>query len=80
MAYTILHTQIGQPAPHWYQIERWDEGHREQARRRAYSYALDHGGYVCVKDNDGNVVFGTDPAALDRAITNGINRDFTRAA
>jgi len=31
-------------------------------------------------DKRGNVVFGTDPAALDRAIERGANRDFTRAA
>ena len=75
MAYTLLHTQIGH-APHWYQLERWHEGEREAAIRRANQYFFDHGGYVCVKDNDGNVVFGTDPAQLDRAIALGINRSF----
>lgn len=79
MAYQILHTFIGE-RPFWYQLERWSEGKREAAIRRAYDYALGHGGYVCVKDNDGNVVFGTDPAGLDRAISNGINRHFSRVA
>lgn len=79
MAYTILHTQIS-ARPHWYQLERWDEGHRKQAIRRARNYVLDHGGFVCVKDNDGNVVFGADPAELDRAIASGINRQFEQAA
>lgn len=80
MAYSILHTEIHGAAPYWYQLERWDEAHRGQAIRRARNYALDHGGYVCVKDNDGKVVFGTDPVALNRAIERGGNRHFTEAA
>ena len=75
MAYRISHTAIG-PRPHWYHLETWAEGKRDAAIRRANSYALDHGGYVCVKDNDGNVVFGTDPEQLDLAVLNGTNRNF----
>lgn len=67
MTYSVQHTQIGS-RPHWYLLERWDEGHREKAIQRARNYALDHGGYVCVKDSAGNVVYGTDPAELGRAI------------
>jgi hypothetical protein len=77
MAYTIQHTAISD-RPFWYHLETWDEGHREQAMRRANQYALDHGGYVCVKDSAGNVVFGTDPIQLDRAIIAGTNRDFPK--
>lgn len=79
MAYSVKHTQIG-AQPHWYLLERWDEAHRQKAIRRASEYALDHGGYVCVTDNDGKVVFGTDPAALDDAIAKGINKHFPRPA
>lgn len=77
MSYSVQHTNIGQ-RPYWYQLERWDEGHREKAFARARQYALDHGGYVCVKDYAGNVVFGTDPTQLDRAITLGINKHFAQ--
>lgn len=75
MAFAIQHTAIGN-FPFWYFLE----SHRdlEGATRRAQNYALDHGGYVCVKDANGAIVFGTDPAALDLAILNGINRDFPR--
>lgn len=76
MSYSVQHTLIGH-RPYWYQLERWDEGHREKAISRARQHALDHGGYVCVKDAAGQVVYGTDPAALDRAIAAGRNRDFT---
>ena len=73
MAFTILHTAIGR-APSWYLLETCPD--QERAKRRAYDYALDHGGYVCVRDSAGGVVFGTDPAALDRAISSGINHNF----
>ena len=75
MAYTVQHTQIGD-APYWYHLD--SHADYQQAARRALNYALDHGGYVCVKDGNGKTVFGTDPADLDRAITNGINKDFSR--
>ena len=77
MAYRVEHAKIEGPAPYWYLLERWDEAHREQAMRRARQYAIGNGGYVCVKDNDGNVVFGTDPAQLDRNIAQGGNKYFT---
>ncbi len=80
MAYSVSHTKIEGERPCWYLLERWDEAHREQAMHRARNYALDHGGYVCVTDNDGNTIFGTDPAQLDRAIRSGINKHFTVAA
>lgn len=77
MAYSIHHTPAAGNRPSWYQLERWDEGHREKAITRARQYGLDHGGYICVKDHSGKIVFGTDPAHLDRAIEMGGNRDFT---
>lgn len=80
MAYAVHHTQVGSAKPHWYLLERWDEGHREQALRRARNYTLDHGGYVYVADHDGNIVYGTNPVDLDRAIARGTNRDFTQTA
>lgn len=73
--YTITHTAIG-AFPFWYHLETWQTEHI--AVRRANEYVLNHGGYVCVKDDAGTVVFGTDPAALDRAITAGTNRSFPR--
>jgi hypothetical protein len=57
---TIEHTQIGD-RPYWYHLECSNDF--QQAKKRAHNYALDHGGYVCVKDESGHVVFGTDPAA-----------------
>lgn len=75
MTYAIQHTAIG-PFPYWYHLETC--GERDRAIRRANNYALDHGGYICVKDSAGNVVFGTDPAQLDRAISAGTNRHFAR--
>ncbi len=75
MSYTVQHTQIGD-FPFWYHVDSHQDF--QTAARRAQSYALDHGGYVCVKNTDGKTVFGTDPAALDRAISNGINRSFPR--
>ena len=74
--FSILHTtQIGN-APFWYHLE--NSNSLTEAARRAYSYALNHGGYVCVKDKNGHVVFGTDPTALGLAILNGTNRDFPK--
>jgi hypothetical protein len=78
MAYTILHCQMRGPRPHWYHLEFCtDDG---AAKRRANGYALDHGGYVCVKDHAGKVIFGTDPEQLDRSIKSGRNRYFTEVA
>ena len=73
MSYTVHHCPIA-AAPHWYLLEHHKTA--ESARRRAYNYALDHGGYVCAKDPAGQVIFGTDPAYLVRAIAQGQNRDF----
>lgn len=75
MAFTIQHTAVGD-FPWWYHLECARDF--QAACRRAYNYALDHGGYVCVKDESGKTVFGTDPLELDRAISNGINKDFPR--
>jgi len=71
--FTVEHTQIG-ARPFWHHLDSHPT--LEEACRRARNYALDHGGYVCVKDIDGATVFGTDPVALDRAILNGINVSF----
>lgn len=73
MTYTIQHTQIGD-RPFWYHLECAKD--LDGATRRANQYALNNGGYVCVKDASGITVFGTDPAQLDRAIMNGINKHF----
>lgn len=73
MSYSVQHTAIGK-SPFWYHLD--SHGDLEQAALRARNYAMDHGGYVCVKDGAGKVVYGTDPAQLDRAILIGINRDF----
>jgi hypothetical protein len=75
MSYAIQHTAIGE-FPFWYHLESAKT--LEAATRRAYNYAMDHGGYVCVKDETGKTVFGTDPVELDRAISNGINKSFPR--
>jgi hypothetical protein len=75
MTFSIQHTAIGR-YPHWYHLESATDF--QAAAKRARNYALDHGGYVCVKDGAGRVVFGTDPVQLDRAILNGTNRDFPR--
>ncbi len=77
MAYTIHHTAIAN-APYWYQLE--SNADYLAACRRARNYALDHGGYVCVKDQSGETVFGTDPDQLNRAILAGTNRDFSKFA
>jgi hypothetical protein len=73
--YSVHHTTVTGPRPRWLQYDGLyrDKGN---AVRRAYNLALEHGGYVCVKDLSGAVTFGTDPAALDRAIASGLNRDF----
>lgn len=77
MAFTAHHTQIGEQ-PFWYQLDPWRD--LERATRRARHYSLDHGGYTCVKDADGRVVFGTDPAELDRAIAAGTNTHFRQVS
>lgn len=73
--YTVQHTRIGD-FPHWYHLDC--HGELQPAIRRARNYALDQGGYVCVKDEKGATVFGTDPIQLDRAISKGLNKDFPR--
>lgn len=77
MAFSIEHTVIGS-RPHWYHVQNATD--LKVASRIAYDYAMTHGGYVCVKDGTGHVVFGTDPLRLDLAILNGTNRDFPREA
>lgn len=76
MAYTIEHTAAKGDRPFWYHLE--SNADYLQACRRARDYALDHGGYVCVKDHSGETVFGTDPAQLSIAILAGANRDFPK--
>jgi hypothetical protein len=73
--YAILHTKIEGERPYWYQIETYSTS--EKALHRARDYALNNGGYICVKADD-KVIFGTDPVELDRAIALGINKHFTR--
>lgn len=75
MAYAVSHTAVGD-FPFWHHLDSHKD--LQAACHRARNYALDHGGYVCVKDASGHTVFGTDPDALSRAISNGINRDFPR--
>ena len=75
-SFSVQQTAIG-TRPYWYHLETY--GDRERALHRARNYALDHGGYVCVKA-DGEVIFGTDPAGLDRAIALGINKHFASSA
>lgn len=70
--FTIHHCKIESLAPHWYQLEFARDFDR--ACRRARQYALDNGGYVCVKDRSGEVVFGTNPIDLQRNIEQGQNR------
>ena len=77
MAFSVEYTQHGLKTPYWHLLDVWAD--REEALRRARNYALDHGGYVCVKDGFGNVIYGTDPKGLERAISLGINHDFTAA-
>lgn len=78
MSFSIKHTQISSAAPFWYHLEYAKD--LESATRRARNYTLDHGGYVCVKNHDGKVVYGTDPIELDRAISKKINRHFTNVS
>ena len=70
MAYTVHHTVADKI--HWMQ---YDGAYLcdQNAIRRARNLALDHGGYVCVKDRNGKVIYGTDPVQLDRAIDLSIN-------
>jgi hypothetical protein len=74
MTFTIYHTAIG-ARPHWRTIEK--HVGLQTAQKRAYDYAMEHGGYVCVKNSIGRAVFGTEPNELDRAIASGANRHFT---
>jgi hypothetical protein len=74
MVYSVQHTLQTGPRPFWYQLEAYSD--RDKALHRARNYALDNGGYVCVKDATGAVIFGTDPAALDHAIAQGRNKHF----
>lgn len=76
--FTIHHTAIKGAAPHWYQLECAET--LTKAATRARQYALDNGGYVYVKDASGDIVYGTDPVALDRSIASGLNRHFVGAA
>jgi hypothetical protein len=76
-SFSIHHTMIG-ARPHWYHLEFCCG--MERAKLRANGYALDHGGYVCVKDAAGKVIFGTDPAELEHSIAIGLNKHFKRAA
>lgn len=77
MASTVHYTKQDERSgrPHWHQ---YDGAYREQhnAIRRANNLVLDHGGYACVKDAAGKVIWGTDPADLDRAIAAGTNKHF----
>ena len=75
MAYTVQHTAIG-TFPWWYHLDAHKD--EQAAIRRANNYALDHGGFVCVKDATGKTVFGTDPVALDNAISNGTCQHFAK--
>jgi ligand-binding sensor domain-containing protein len=62
MIFSVHHCLLG--TSHWYLLDRHKD--EQEARRRARNYALDHGGYVCVKDADGKVIYGTDPVELAR--------------
>jgi hypothetical protein len=74
MAFTIQHTSTAFGYPSWYHVG--GDADYQAAAKKAYQYAMQHGGYVCVKDADGKTCFGTDPAILSNAITSGRNRDF----
>ena len=78
MPYSVQHTKQEGPRPYWYQLEAYSD--LEKATHRARNYALDHGGYVCVKDSNGIILWGTDPAALDRAIADGRNVHFRQVS
>lgn len=73
MAFSVQHTLVG-AFPFWYHLDSHEKF--RGAVERARNYALDHGGYVCVKNAGGVTVYGTDPAELDRAISSGTNQDF----
>jgi len=77
-SFAIQHTTVDGSRPHWYRLDSAKDFN--SACRRARDYALDHGGYVCVTDETGKTVFGTDPDQLAHAIALGINRDFPREA
>jgi hypothetical protein len=63
MTYTISHARSRTST--WYQLEPASD--LETATRRAYQYALEQGGYICVNDAGGKTVFGTDPGELARS-------------
>jgi hypothetical protein len=63
MAYTVHYTAAA--TIDWHHLAPFCHKELETAVRRANSYAMDHGGYVCVKDELGRVLYGTDPAQLD---------------
>jgi hypothetical protein len=69
MSYTIQHAAMSDTAPFWYHLECAKD--LLYATSRARNYALDHGGFVCVQDETGKTVFGTDPVDLDRRISAG---------
>jgi len=74
--YIIQHTAIAR-SPAWYLAQ--SNLDKDTAIRVARDIALKFGGYVCVRTaGQGPVVFGTDPAELDRAISAGTNRDFPK--
>lgn len=74
--FTIQHTSVSGNYPFWYHLECCKD--KQQAVRRANQYVLDNGGYICVQDEKGVVIFGTDPIQLDLDISNGTNRSFLR--
>lgn len=74
--YSVAHCPVGGYSPIWYHLDAHST--LESATRYARNYALDHGGYVCVRDKTSKTVWGTDPAALDRAILSGTNNSFPR--
>jgi hypothetical protein len=71
MAYSVQHAQCKGARPYWYQLEAYSD--REKAMHRARNYALDNGGYVCVKDASGKTIWGSDPGDLERSIASGSN-------
>lgn len=71
MSYSVQHAKIGGDRPYWYQLEAY--ANQRAAMHRARNYALNNGGYVCVKDATGRVVYGTDPVQLERSVASGMN-------
>lgn len=68
MPYSITHAANfihGIEHPHWNDLQKLPDGSRQEAIRIAHQYVMDHGGYVCVKDDSGLVIYGTDPRELD---------------